>query len=176
MLLMNNASTNITILSAMIPGGKEFLEDLMKELQNTHHEYSDCTVAEYEMFGTQIIYDKKWLDTKTVRNPYWNKEQIMKECDFIIDGKPNERLDDEINYMHQIWSSDGRTLEIWDTEKGDKLVIQIVFGIGDIPIKQQKYLLYLASKITSFPEDVTANDIDQIHILYKRFKKQYLAA
>lgn len=174
MLLMNSASANISILGMMVPGGSELLEEMGREIKETHHVYSDGIVAEYELIGTQIIYNKEWLDTKKIYGS--DNDVIRKECNFIIDGKPNDRMDNKLNNMYQVWSSDGRTLEVWDTEKGNKLVIQIVFGLGDIPVKQQKYLFYLATKLTSFPEEATVNDVDQLLILYKRFKQQYLAA
>lgn len=175
MLLLNHGTNNYTILSMAVPGARELIDEMVKEMKSTFHEYSDGTVAEYDLFGAQVLYDKEWLNNKQIRNPYWkDKADSIKAYEFIIDGKPNEKVDDPINYMYQTYSSDGRSLEIYDYEKSNpKLVIQVIFGIGGLPVKTQKYLWYLMSKISSFPDEITANDIDQLLILYKRFKDQY---
>ena len=177
MLLLNHGTNNVMVIELTVPGAKELFEDLAKETRSTYHVYSDQTVAEYEMFGAQVLYNKEWLDNKQIRNPYWkDRSDSVKACEFVIDGKPNEKVDDPLNYMYETYSSDGNTLEIYDYEKGNpKLVIQIIFGIGGLPVKTQKYLWYLMSKISAFPDEVTANDIDQVAILYKRFKDQYFA-
>ena len=175
MLLLNHGTNNYTILSMTVPGARELIDEMAKETRSTYHVYSDQTVAEYEMFGAQVLYNKEWLDNKQIRNPYWkDRSDSVKACEFVIDGKPNEKVDDPLNYMYETYSSDGNTLEIYDYEKGNpKLVIQIIFGIGGLPVKTQKYLWYLMSKMSAFPDEVTANDIDQVAILYKRFKDQY---
>lgn len=175
MLLLNHAANTIAVIGMTVPGASELIDEMVEEMKSTYHIYSDQTVAEYEMFGAQVIFDKEWLDSKQIRNPYCkDKSDSVKECEFIIDGKPNEKMDDPLNYMYETYSSDGNTLEIYDYEKSNpKLVIQIVFGIGGLPVKTQKYLWYLMSKMSAFSDEITSNDIDQVAILYKRLRDQY---
>ena len=175
MLLLNHTTNTIAVIGMTVPGARELIDEMGKEIKSTYHIYSDQTVAEYEMFGAQVIFDKEWLDSKQIRNPYWkDRSDSVKAYEFIIDGKPNEKVDDPLNYMYETYSSDGNTLEIYDYEKGNpRLVIQIIFGIGGLPVKTQKYLWYLMSKMSTFPDEININDIDQAAILYKRFRDQY---
>lgn len=173
MLLTTVSDTNMVILNT-VKGAKEFMEELMEDIFYSME--TSNGVTELELFGIQVLLNKEWTMEKTIANPYWRKEDIMKQLNFILDGKPKESYIDDIDEVSAEWDSTGRDLTIYDLEKGRKLVTQLVFGIGDIPVKQQKYLLYLLSKLVMMPEEATPNDVDQLMILYRRFKNQYMAA
>ena len=171
MLIMNKGTDNYTILTMIIPGAKELFDEMAEEMANTFESPTEG-VENFDLFGVQVIYSPEWIKTKNVVDS--GKEQLMKELNFVLDGKPGESVEDVINHMKTEWNTSGNTLMIYDSEKyNNNLVIQMCFGLRGLPIRTQKYLIYLLSKISSLPEEVTANDIDQLSILYHRFKDQY---
>ena len=171
MLIMNKGTDNYTILTMIVPGAKELFDEMAEEMANTFESPTEG-VENFDLFGVQVIYSPEWIKTKNVVDS--GKEQLMKELNFVLDGKPGESVEDVINYMKTEWNTSGNTLMIYDSEKyNNNLVIQMCFGLRGLPIRTQKYLIYLLSKISSLPEEVTANDIDQLSILYHRFKDQY---
>lgn len=171
MLIMNKGTSNYAILTIAVPGAKEFFDKIGEEMMNTFESPTEG-VENFDLFGVQIIYSPEWIKNKNVVDS--GKEQLMKELNFVLDGKPGESVKDAINCMKSEWNTSGNTLMFYDSEKyGNKLVMQMCFGLRGLPIRTQKYLIYLLSKISALPEEVTPNDIDQISILYNRFKDQY---
>ena len=171
MLIMNKGTNNYAILSLAVPGAKEFFAKLGEEMASTFESPTEG-VENFDLFGVQIIYSPEWVKSKNVVDS--GKEQLIKELNFVLDGKPGETVEDVINCMKSEWNSSGNALMIYDSEKYDNtLVMQMCFGLRGLPIRTQKYLVYLMSKISALPEEVTPNDIDQISILYNRFKDQY---
>lgn len=173
MLLLNHTQTNMDVLK-FVPGAMELIKEIGKEAVETLKDQHG--IIEYELFGIQFLIGKKWMETKNIHNPYWYKDKMRESLSFILDGKKGDVCDFYEADLKAQWTDD-RTMEIYETSDG-RMDIQmtIIMGIGDIPVKSQRYLLYLLSKMVSFPEEVTRNDIDHLEIFYKRFRDQYLAA